>query len=231
MKQLVLLATSSLGRKYLVAITGALLVAFVIIHMLGNLQIFLGADALNRYAHLLQSNALVLWSFRAGLLAVAVIHVACALSLAIENKRARPAEYAAKTKIQASWSSLTMVASGLVVLAFVVFHLAHFTIKAGPFADYGLLKTQISGAGPLVPDVFAMVVQGFSNPWIAGFYILSMGLLCMHLSHGIGSIFQTLGLRGPKTAPYIEWVGRGVALVIFLGMAAVPAAVLLGYGQ
>ncbi len=231
MKQLVLLATSSLGRKYLVAVTGAALVAFVIIHMLGNLQIFLGADALNHYAKVLQSNALVLWGFRAGLLAVAVIHVACAISLAVENKRARPAEYATKTKIQASLASLTMVASGLIVLGFIIFHLLHFTVKAGPFADYALLKTQIGGEGPLVPDVFAMVVQGFSNVWISGFYIVGVGLLCVHLSHGIGSIFQTVGLRDAKTAVYTEWLAKVVSVVIFVGMAGVPLAVLLGYGK
>ncbi|GAB4245624.1 MAG: hypothetical protein OHK005_11090 [Candidatus Methylacidiphilales bacterium] len=231
MKQLVLLATSSLGRKYLVALTGAALVAFVIIHMAGNLQLFAGADVLNRYAHMLQSNALVLWTFRAGLLAVAVVHVVCAISLAIDNKRARPAEYVTKTKIQASLASLTMVVSGLVVLGFIIFHLLHFTVKAGPFADYKLLRTQIGGEGPLVPDVYAMVIQGFSNVWISGFYILGVGLLCLHLSHGISSIFQTLGLRSKATAAYTEWLAKGVSVIIFVGMAGVPLAVLLGYGR
>ncbi|MFQ3671612.1 MAG: succinate dehydrogenase cytochrome b subunit [Verrucomicrobiia bacterium] len=231
MKQLVLLATSSLGRKYLVAITGAALVGFVIVHMLGNLQIFAGADALNQYAVLLHSNAALLWTFRIGLLAVAVVHVACAISLAVENRRARPAEYVTKTRIQATLASLTMVASGLIVLGFIVFHLLHFTVKAGPFADYALLKTQIGGEGPLVPDVYAMVVQGFSNVWISAFYLVAVGLLCVHMSHGIGSIFQSLGLRNAKTAIYTEWLARGVSLVVFVGMASVPAAVLLGYGR
>jgi succinate dehydrogenase / fumarate reductase cytochrome b subunit len=231
MKRLLLLATSSLGRKYLVALTGAALVAFVIIHMLGNLQIFAGADVLNQYAVLLQSNKFVLWGFRLGLLATVVVHIGCAISLAVENKRARPSEYVKKTKIQASLASLTMVASGLIVLAFIVFHLLHFTVKAGPFAVYEDLMTQIGGRGPLVPDVYAMVVQGFSNPWIAGFYIISVGLLSVHLSHGVSSIFQSLGLRTAKSARLTNVLAYAVSATIFVGMAAVPIAVLMGLGR
>lgn len=218
---------STIGRKYLVALTGVVLVGFVIVHMAGNLQIFGGPDLINHYGHLLQSSKLLLWTARLGLLAVVGLHIWGALSLAVENKQARPQAYQKKNTIQATLASLTMVVSGTVILAFIVFHILHFTTKdIDP--SYRDLRVQIGNEGPLVPDIYGMMVKGFSNPYISAFYIISVGFLCFHLSHGVGSIFQSMGWRTRRSAPLTDFLAKAVATAVFLGMAAVPAAVLLG---
>lgn len=241
MKTLWQLVRSSLGRKYLMAATGLMLVGFVIVHMIGNLKIFLGPDDLNHYAHLLKYRAWGLWGFRFGLLAVAVVHVTCAISLAIENRLARPQPYRQSKTMQASAASITMVMSGLTVAAFVVFHLLHFTVQVGPFRKYEELKSPIASGpgifetlapvepGKAYPNVYEMVVQGFSNGWISLIYFVGVGLLCFHLSHGIQSMFQSMGWRSEASAPLLAGLAWVVASAIFLGMSAVPAAVLLGF--
>jgi succinate dehydrogenase / fumarate reductase cytochrome b subunit len=240
MKTLWQLARSSLGRKYLMAATGLTLVAFVVVHMVGNLKVFLGADDLNHYAHMLKHRAWALWGFRLGLLAVAAVHVACAITLAVENRRARPQAYARARTMRASLASVTMVVSGLLVLAFVVFHLLHFTVKVGGFAEYDRLVSPIPAeagimqaiapveAGVAYPDVYEMVVSAFSRRWLALVYLAGVGLLSFHLSHGLQSMFQSMGWRSDASGPFLAGVARVVAAAIFLGMAAVPAAVQLG---
>ena len=240
MKTLLQLVRSSLGRKYLMAATGLLLVGFVFVHMIGNLKVFLGADDLNHYAHMLKYRGWALWGFRIGLLSIALVHVACGLSLAIENRRARPQRYEEHRTMQASFASLCMAASGLLVGAFLLFHLYHFTLKAGPFEVYEKYLSPIAAEpgifqtlapvepGQAYPNVYEMVVKGFSNPWISAFYFAGVGLLCLHLSHGVQSMFQSMGWRSEASGPLLNGLARLVALVIFLGMAAVPAAVLAG---
>lgn len=237
MKTLLQLVRSSLGRKYLMAATGLMLVGFVVVHMVGNLKIFLGADDLNHYAHMLKYRAWGLWGFRLGLLAIAAVHVTCAISLALENRRARPQAYAESKTMQASLASVTMVISGLIVAAFVVFHLYHFTVKGGPFQSYEDLKSPIVAEagifqtlapvepGRAYPDVYEMVVKAFSNGWITLFYVVGVGLLCLHLSHGIQSMFQSMGWRSEASAPLLVKLSWLVAAVIFLGMSSVPASV------
>ena len=229
---------SSLGRKYIMAITGLLLTAFVIVHMLGNLNVFVGADALNHYSKLLQQSRPMLWTFRIGLLTVALLHVVTAFSLYFENKKARPIGYARKRTIQATFASLTMAVTGSVVLIFIVYHILHFTVMAF-HPEYREMKTTIQPASALYQvlapvhdgeqdhDVFRMVTTAFSNPWIAIFYIVAVGFLCMHMSHGVGSMFQSLGLRTPRTAAWTDAFSRWLALAIFVGMAIVPASILI----
>lgn len=223
MKALLQVLTSSLGKKIIMAVTGFGLVGFVIVHMLGNLQIFLGADTLNAYAKLLKSSAEVLWAFRLGLLGMAVLHIAAAVSLVLENRKARPEGYIVE-KNCASWASRTMPITGIVVAAFVIFHILHFTVGAigSEYHAYNLPRDEASR-----PDVYTMVVTGFANPWISGFYIISVALLCWHLSHGVSSMFQSLGLRNRRSAPLLDKLALGLSLVVFLGMASVPAAILL----
>lgn len=222
MKALFQVLTSSLGKKYIMAITGFGLVGFTIIHMLGNLQIFLGQDTLNAYATLLKASAEVLWAFRIGLVAMAVLHIAAAVGLVIENRKARPAGYEVE-KNTATWASRTMPITGIIVASFVIFHILHFTVGAIG-SDYYAHNLPPDAEGRA--DVYTMVVEGFSNPWISGFYILSVGLLCWHLSHGVSSMFQSLGLRNRRSAPLLDRVATGVSLVVFLGMSSVPAAIL-----
>jgi succinate dehydrogenase / fumarate reductase, cytochrome b subunit len=213
---------SSLGKKYVMAVTGLGLFFFVIIHMLGNLQIFLGADKLNEYAALLKSNAGVLWGARIGLLAMVTLHIVSALQLARINRKARPTGYAVGKPVASTFAQRTILVSGLIILAFILFHLAHYTLG---LVDPSWL-TRLDGQGR--HDVYGMVIAGFSNPAVAAFYIVAMGLLLLHLSHGVSSIFQSLGLRSRKTVGFFDKLAKGAALVLFLGNSAIVVAVLAG---
>ncbi|HUJ09492.1 MAG TPA: succinate dehydrogenase cytochrome b subunit [Verrucomicrobiae bacterium] len=217
------LVTSSLGKKFLVAITGAALFIFVIGHLLGNLQIFIGREAINRYGHFLQSTPEILWPARIGLLVCVVIHIWLSATLTIENYTSRETRYAVKRVVDASLASRTMIWSGLIIFSFVCFHLAHFTLL-WIHPEYRNLYDPQTG----YHDIYRMMVIGFSNPWVSGFYAVSIGLLCIHLGHGIESMFQSLGLKNEAWAARINVVGIVVAVLIFLGYVSIPAAVLAG---
>lgn len=215
--------TTTVGTKFLVGLTGALLVLFVIGHLLGNLQIYLGPDAINDYAVFLKSKPSLLWGVRLGLLAILIIHIAGIARLTNANRAARPEAYAVKHPVKSTVFSRTMVLSGLILLAFIVYHLAHFTIGIAHPEYYHLVDSQGRH------DVFSMMVLGFRNPLIAGAYILAMGLLGMHLAHGILSVFQTMGWNRPKFKPLLEAGGRLLALLIVLGNISIPLVCLLGW--
>ena len=225
------LFNSSLGKKFLMALTGAGLFAFVVGHLVGNLQIFLGPEAINRYGHFLQSNLELIWPARIGLLALVAIHVWTAVKLSAENKAARPVDYAnAPVPAAASYASRTMLMSGLIVAAFIIYHLLHYTVQvpAINFVSDPAVKdfTALYDAHER-HDVYRMMVTGFQQPVVSLFYIIAMGLLCLHLSHGVSAMFQSLGLKNKTWEPVIERFACGVALVIFLGYASIPSAVLL----
>jgi succinate dehydrogenase / fumarate reductase cytochrome b subunit len=155
------------------------------------------------------------------LLVVLVLHVWATILLTKENKAARQ-EYAYKTTIQASKSSRLMIWSGLTILAFVVFHILHFTVR---------VNSQLAELGK--NDPYGMVVAGFSGgalqTSVVLFYIVAMTLLCSHLSHGVASIFQTLGLRSKKASGLIHHISVGYSLVIWVGFISVPLAILFGF--
>jgi len=216
---------TSLGKKYLMAVTGLVLFAFVIAHMLGNLQIFLGREAINSYAKFLTSKPKLLWTARLGLLLTVIVHIWVAIKLAMENRAARPVGYANTKWVSASYASRTMVWSGLIIFAFVVYHLLQFTF--GAVNPVYLELKDPSGRH----DVYGMMIQAFSQPAVAFFYILAMGLLCLHLSHGVSSLFQSLGLRTECYRKLIDRSAHASALVIFVGNCSIPVAVLLGYGR
>jgi succinate dehydrogenase / fumarate reductase cytochrome b subunit len=216
---------SSLGKKYVMALTGLGLYAFVIIHLLGNLQVFLGPSRINDYAHTLKSTPVVLWGGRIGLLTIAVLHITAALQLALANRRARPVGYAVGKPVASTFAQRTLVAGGLVILAFILFHLAHFTLG---FVDAQYLGWR-DAAGR--HDVRRMMIAGFANPLIALFYLVAMGALLLHLSHGVSSAFQSLGLRNQQIFGVFDKLARGSALVIFLGNAAILLAILAGLIQ
>ncbi len=217
--------SSTVGRKHLMAVSGLLLILFVIVHMAGNLQFFLGKDALNAYGHFLKSQPLLLWGARLGLLALAAVHVWAAVSLARINRQARPRGYHARHHSGAGYASRTMLLSGLIVLAFVIFHLLHFTLGAvdGEYLEYR--------DGENRHDIYRMVVQGFSHPAVSLFYLLSMALLCLHLSHGAASFLHSLGLSSGRCRAWASRLALGLAWTIFLGNSSIPVAVLLGYGS
>ena len=221
---------SSLGKKYVMAVTGFALFLFVLAHLAGNLQFFLGPEAINRYGHFLQSNPELIWPARLGLLAMIGLHVWSAVKLSLENKAARPVAYAQYQPVASSYASRTMLMSGLIIFAFVVYHLLHFTVQAQAINGTGR-----DFAGFSDPerrhDVFKMMVVGFNNPWVSGFYILGMALLCLHLSHGVSSMFQSLGWKSQAYGPLLDKGAQVLSVLIFLGYTSIPVAVLLGYGR
>ncbi|MBI3414972.1 MAG: succinate dehydrogenase cytochrome b subunit [Verrucomicrobia bacterium] len=218
---------SSLGKKFVMAISGALLFGFVVAHMLGNLQVFLGPEQLNAYGHFLQTTPEILWPARLGLLAMVVLHIWSAIRLSRENKAARPIAYAVQKTVKASYASRTMLMSGLIIAAFVVYHLLHFTVLMQAVNLTGQnfsALLDVKGRH----DVYRMMVIGFSHPAVALFYLIAVGLLCLHLSHGVSSLFQSLGLKNKFYGACLDRFAKFASLILFLGYAAIPSAILLG---
>src|SRR5213594_4701427 len=214
---------SSVGRKMIVAVTGIILIVFVIGHLLGNLQIFLGPDWINGYSQHLRDLGPLLWAVRLFLLASVILHIYFTILLAIENRRARPEPYIDRRYVKATFASRHMVMSGLIVLAFIIYHLAHFTVRVTD-RRFGLLKADPLGHY----DVYSMMVYGFQNYYVSGFYVLGLCLLALHLSHGSSSFFQSLGLNDKKLTPRLALAGRIFAWLLFVGYTSIPVTILLG---
>ncbi|MEK6321984.1 MAG: succinate dehydrogenase cytochrome b subunit [Acidobacteriota bacterium] len=212
---------SSLGKKYIMAITGFLLFLFVIVHMLGNLQVYLGPEPMNAYAALLKSKPALLWSARVGLFIIAVLHIVSALQIAAENRAARPQAYEEGKPI-ATLASRTILLSGLIIFAFIVYHLMHFTVGVTN-PDFMEFHDPLGHH-----DVYRMTVEGFRNPWVSAFYIISMGLLCLHMSHGVSSLFQSLGIRRKATVAAFNRFAQISAIVVFIGNCSIPISILAG---
>jgi succinate dehydrogenase / fumarate reductase, cytochrome b subunit len=229
------LVFSTLGKKYIMAVTGLALFLFVVGHMVGNLQIFLGRDAINTYAQLLHSSKELLWVVRLGLLAVVALHIWSAVSLTAENRAARPMGYEGNpAPLAASYASRTMIMSGVIIAVFVVYHLLHFTVQVKAINLTGVefqgLK-EILRDGTERHDVYRMMIIGFQNPIVSVFYLAGVGLLCLHLSHGIAAMLQSIGLKNRRSAPLIDRAAQIIAWVLFLGYATIPIAVLMGFGK
>ncbi|MFN3603913.1 MAG: succinate dehydrogenase cytochrome b subunit [Leptonema sp. (in: bacteria)] len=216
--------TSSVGRKFLVALTGSLLIIFIIAHMVGNWNMFLGQDAMNSYAEKLQNLGGLLWIVRIGLLVVFVIHVFLTIQLNIENKMARSIPYKKKDYIKASLASRTMALSGILILAFVLYHLLHYTLGVVQPETFKANLTDSSGR----PDVYRMVIYGFQNPLISLSYIVAMVFLSMHLDHAVQSVFQTFGLTTKRIFPTLIKISHGFAILIFIGYSLIPVSILIG---
>jgi len=209
------------------AITGCALVGFVIAHLLGNLQIFLGPEALNRYGNFLQTTPELIWPARIFLLVMVLLHIVSAIALTRENRAARPVPYAHFEVVAASYASRTMFMSGLIILVFIIYHLLHFTVQVPQInltgQDFRTLEDVKQRH-----DVYGMMVAGFRNPFVSGFYVLGMALLCLHLSHGISSMFQSLGLSNRGYGQFLDKLAIAAATIIFIGYVSIPAAVLVG---
>ncbi len=232
---------STIGRKILMAVTGLILIGFVVGHLVGNLQVFSAPDKINGYAHFLQSLGPLLWVARIGLLVAVAIHVWAATVLTLENHAARDVGYGVKHTIRATLASRMMRWSGYVVLAFIIYHIAHFTLGvagAESFktalpdytmqSEYHIAGFPVVAAGAVVHDVHTMVILGFQNVLVSVFYIVAVGLLSIHLLHGTDSMFQTLGLRSTRWSGALRKICLVFAAVYFLGNLAIPGAVLLG---
>lgn len=221
---------SSIGKKIIVALTGAALVAFLIGHVAGNLLVYQGRDATNDYAeflhHMLHGQGV--WIFRIGLLVMFVVHVLATVQLTMGNRAARINRYASQDTVVASVSSRIMIWSGVTILAFLIFHLLHFTVRVDQNLAELVDPVELA-TGHERHDTYGMVVKGFQNIPVSLFYILSMTLLCSHLSHGVSSIFQTLGLRSRTSQTWIKCLGWILAVAIWAGFVSIPLAVLGGF--
>ena len=214
-------AMGSVGSKVVMAVTGLGLWGFIVAHLAGNLAMWAGRDAMNHYAALLKSVPEVLWAVRAALLLAFPLHIFSAIRAASHNRAARPVAYVHRVKTPASMASKTMLISGLLVLAFFGYHLAHFTWHlTNPEHVAQLADGSV--------DVYSMVVQGFQVWWISAIYLVAQFLLAQHLSHGIYSLFQHLGLWGASWTPFIHRAAVGVGYGISLAFSSIPIAVLLG---
>lgn len=216
---------SSIGKKALMALSGLILLGFVIGHLLGNLLVFAGPEALNGYAHKLRQLGPWLWVARGGLLVTLIVHVWSAIALAKENRAARPVGYRAYRALETTWTARTMGWSGALLLVYLIYHLLQFTFR--------VTNPELSGATDASGshDVYRMVVLSFQRPLISLVYVLGMTLLWAHLHHGIASAFQSLGLNTERTIPRWERVGRVVSMAIFLGYVAIPLAIVTGIIQ
>jgi succinate dehydrogenase / fumarate reductase cytochrome b subunit len=213
-----------IGKKVVMAITGVILFGYVVAHLLGNLQIYSSdPQQINHYAAFLHNpaNAGLLWGARLFLLAAVVMHIVASVQLWKLKRDARPQGYVKKGDAGASYASRTMMWSGPIVAAFVIFHVLHLTAGA-------VVPLQDIGGDPTQPDVHANVIHGFQNPLISGFYILAMILLCMHLYHGLWSMFQSLGFYHPRYTEKLKTGAKIFAILIAIGNCSIPLAVLAG---
>ncbi len=219
------LVRSSVGAKYIMALTGLGLMLFVIGHMSGNLLIYGGKEALNSYAHGLAEHPGLLWMARGGLLTIFVIHILLALRLTQEDQAARPIRYVHEATIQANWASRHMLLTGIVLLLFVIYHLMHFTFGV---VDQEHFKQPLPH-DPKQYDVAGMVVAGFQQPVIVLTYVLAQIFLGLHLWHGGSSWLQHLGLNGRGYDKLVNNIGPIVAVIVVIGNCSIPLVILMGW--
>lgn len=206
---------STIGKKAIMAVSGMILFGFLIAHMLGNLQVFLGRDVMNHYAGSLRANPPLLWTARIVLLVMVVLHIWASVQLALLKKQARPVAYIKRGNVQASYASRTMMWSGPIVGAFVIFHLLHLTTGT-VHPDFVEL------------DAYNNVVNGFLVIPVSIAYIAAMILVGFHLSHGVWSMFQSVGFSHPRYTPAIKTFAAVFSWFLIAGFISVPIAVLTG---
>jgi succinate dehydrogenase / fumarate reductase cytochrome b subunit len=209
---------STNGKKVVMAVTGAMMFAFVIGHMLGNLQMFEAPEHINAYGHFLHNLGELLWIERGVMLLAIALHITASVQLALRSSAARPVGYSRREAINSSYASRTMYWSGPIVLAFIIFHLLQFT--AGYIHPHA---TFTEG------EVYSNVVSGFQVWWVSAWYIFAMILLGLHLSHGLWSMFQSVGLAHPRNSVILKNAARATAIIIVLGYISIPISVLLGF--
>ena len=217
------LFTSTVGRKILMAVTGLLLVLFITVHLLGNLSVFAGADAINAYAKHLHDLGPLVWIFRLVMLGLFAVHITFGLQLYLENRAATPDNYAVQKTLVTTFSAKTMIFTGLIILAFVIYHLLHFTVQV---TNPAISAHHLPLDAAMRPDVFSMVVLSFQKVFIAVVYIIAMVALLLHLTHGISSWVQTFGWSTGPSQDKVTAVGKVLAIVYGLAYIAIPLFIL-----
>ncbi len=209
---------STNGKKVVMAVTGVMMFGFVVGHMLGNLQMYESKEHINAYGHFLHNLGELLWLERGVMLLAIALHITATVQLALRSKAARPVGYSRRQAINSSYASRTMYWSGPIVLAFIIFHLLQFTAGyVHPHAQF-------------VPgEVYQNVVSGFQVWWVSAWYIFAICLLGLHLSHGLSSMFQSVGLAHPRVTPYLKMAAKAIAIIIVVGYISIPISVLLGF--
>jgi succinate dehydrogenase / fumarate reductase cytochrome b subunit len=216
MNRLWLLWDSSVGKKVIMAVTGLVMVAYLILHVLANLLVFQGPAKINAYSAFLHGSGGALWAARAVLLASLVLHVIAAVQLTGRGFNARPAGYAGGREPQVStWAARTIRWGGALILVFLIYHILHFTVgSAHPAFVEG--------------DPYHNVATGFRSLWIVGGYLIAMAVVGLHLYHGVWSSGRSLGMSPPSPNPFRRTLALALALVIWLGFTVIPLAVYAG---
>jgi succinate dehydrogenase / fumarate reductase cytochrome b subunit len=218
-----MLPSSTVGRKLLMAVTGQMMILFIIFHVAGNSTIFFGK--LNAYAAGLHALPVLVWLVRIAMFAAVTLHVYYAVQLKLENNDARPEPYKKVRHLDSTFGGRNMVWTGSIIGTFLVYHLLHFTFQVIDPATAAYRNVDDAG----LPDVFLMVARGLQHAGIASGYLLGVAALWLHLSHGIQSSFQTFGLNGERSFPYVRKGGSLMAVVLLLAYAAIPAAIAAGF--
>jgi succinate dehydrogenase / fumarate reductase cytochrome b subunit len=216
------LPTSTIGRKIIMAITGQVLVIFIVFHIAGNSSIFF--HALNAYVVALHALPVVVWGGRFVLIAAFVLHIWYGTVLKLENHSAKPQPYAVTNYRSATFAGRNQIWTGVVIAAFLIYHLLQFTLRVtNPEIS---ADTHQDALGR--PDVFMMVVRSFEQIGISGVYLVSLAALGLHLLHGIQSSFQTWGMTNDRTLPVIEKSGTAASVMLFIWYIAIPVSVVTG---
>jgi succinate dehydrogenase / fumarate reductase cytochrome b subunit len=215
------LLSNSIGRKAVMAITGLLMVLFVVGHLLGNLTIFWGPNGINAYAMHLHELAPLVWATRIVMGTAVVLHIILSIQLTLENRAATPQRYAVSNSLRATFAGKNMIWTGLILGAFIFYHLLQFTFHVTPGLTLGTDALQRF-------DVYSMVVGALRNVLVGIVYLVAMVALFFHLTHGIQSSFQTLGLSNAVMLPRYGVAGRVLSTLFLLGFGAIPAVILVG---
>lgn len=209
---------STIGKKIVMAVTGVIGVLFVIGHMSGNLLMFKGQDAMHHYALLLRTSMPLLYAVRGVLLACIVLHAVSAYQLTMRSRAARPQDYAVRKPQVTTFAARTIRYGGVLLLVFIVFHLLQLTL--------GVIHPNFTHLDP-----YNNVVRGLRNPLVAGFYVLAMLALALHLHHGVWAAIRTIGIARPSTAPLKRTLSVVLAVIVAAGFMIIPLATLAGVFQ
>jgi succinate dehydrogenase cytochrome b subunit len=209
---------TTVGKKAALAVSGVILFGFVIGHMLGNLQVLLGPEVFNAYGAGIKNNAILLWGTRSVLLISLIVHTVIVLELYGKSIAARPVAYKVKKNIATTYAGLMMKYTGPILLAYIVFHLAHFTFPGTALGDYEHVPE----------DVYSNFVHAFSIPWVVALYVFASLMLSLHLYHGAYSMLQSIGFNHPRYNQRLKLLARGLALLVTVGNVFLPLTVLLG---
>jgi succinate dehydrogenase / fumarate reductase cytochrome b subunit len=220
MQKVATLYRSSVGKKILMALSGIVLVGFIVVHMIGNLKVFLGESSFNAYAGFIREvgypalpHSGALWTIRIALLAAVGVHIVMAVQLWQMSSAARQQRYAKNKDLSFTYASRTMRWGGVIILLFLVYHILHFTTgQAHP--DF------------VLHDAYHNFVTAFQVPWVVLFYVIAQAALCLHLYHGAWSLFQTLGANHPRYNHYRRPFAAALAIGVFVGFVVPPIMVL-----